>query len=148
MYNLYFEKKEQFTSDEILSFFEGYKQIEKKLILSSLGAVIVLFSLGWLLDGLGVNFAAIFFGFVAMAIGLTTQITKLSQTMDDNEKNIIKNIATNSIIAIVESDNLDQQHKKMILGLIPKRKLEYAMSFTDDFSIQMFIMSVSETLQD
>lgn len=148
MDHLYFKKKEKFNNDEILFFFKGYKQIEKKLILHSLGTLTVLFSFGWLLDSIGIHFAVIFFGFVIMAIGLTMQVTKLGQTMEYNEQKIIRNITANSIIAIVESNDLCQEHKKMILGLIPKRKLEYAISFTEDVSVEMFILNVSNKLQD
>lgn len=148
MQDLYFEKKYSFTKDETLSFFKGYKKAEQKLLINAGSFYIGLFFIGWLLVDLGLSFIAVFLGFVVACFGFTIKIMKIGQNLEHNEKIIIKNITPEIIISIVEEDLIHHDHKKMILGLIPKRKLNFAMKFANSRATQTFILSVSETLND
>lgn len=142
MNDFFFNTKHSFSEDESLVFLIGFKKAELKLVSFSILSFISFFFIGLFLSSYGVKPISVFFGFLTLSIGLTIQVTKYGQILDANEQVVIKNIKNNTIIEIIKSKHISEQRKKMILALIPKRKLEYCLKYSNNKDVINFLNSV------
>lgn len=145
--DLYFDKDRHYKNSDAHDFFKNHNFVEKNLVLWFLGGS-VLIALLFMSVHFLFQFSEFiaFLGFLVFISAFLIQIATLTQTLGENEKNIIEKLNPTQIISLLQANEIPNKTKYNILCMTKKRKLEYTMTICDDFEVVREIRKIHEKL--
>lgn len=130
---LYNQKKERFTSSEILSFFQNHEKIQNELMtmfVCFFGGLFFFCSL--LAEYLGFDFFTLIFGFIIMSIGYIYHTAKYVETIEHNQEVIINQISVNDSIQVLKDKDTHEKTKIFLLSNFKPNKINHIKNVCSD----------------